>query len=300
MIALLLALSIAFPKEGLRLPPISQCYAIGATEPGTTNLVIRGKPVDVYRTGAWTTMIDVTPGTNVIEVGGVRRSFFVEAPPSPSAVPPPPRVYEKLSYASDVPKPAPTGKCPADITVVLDPGHGGADLGAMSPHGLEEKDANLRLAMEVRKDLATRGFKVVMTRTADVAVPLYDRPKVAHRVGADVFVSIHHNAPPYDRDPGRVRYHATYAWNAIGERLAKCINVRMASSFGDTLANNGVLHANFAVTRNPEIPSCLVEVDFITSPEGEEASWNPSRRRLVAEAIAAGIDDWCKVPGNAP
>ena len=58
------------------------------------------------------------------------------------------------------------------------------------------------------------------------------------------------------------------------------------------MKNNGVSRANYAVTRNPEIPSCLIEVDFITSPEGEEASWNPVRRRRVAAAIADGIDDW--------
>ena len=54
------------------------------------------------------------------------------------------------------------------------------------------------------------------------------------------------------------------------------------------------MHANFAVTRNPEIPSCLVEADFVTSPAGEESIWNAARRRLVAEAIADGIDGWCK------
>jgi N-acetylmuramoyl-L-alanine amidase len=54
------------------------------------------------------------------------------------------------------------------------------------------------------------------------------------------------------------------------------------------------MHANFAVTRNPEIPSCLVEADFVTSPEGEEAIWNAERRSIMAEAIASGIDDWCK------
>ena len=48
------------------------------------------------------------------------------------------------------------------------------------------------------------------------------------------------------------------------------------------------------MTRNPEIPSCLVEADFVSSPEGEEAIWNAERRARMAKAIAAGIDDWCK------
>jgi N-acetylmuramoyl-L-alanine amidase len=63
---------------------------------------------------------------------------------------------------------------------------------------------------------------------------------------------------------------------------------------GEKMANNGVQRANYAVTRNPEIPSCLIEVDFITSPEGEEASWDPERQSRVAEAIAEGVSDWVR------
>ena len=130
---------------------------------------------------------------------------------------------------------------------------------------------------------------VLLTRS-----PLYDRPKAAHTNDADAFVSIHHNAPPYDKDPNLLRYHTVYSWNPIGEALATAINAEMASALGDTLKSNGPMHANFAVTRNPEIPSCLVEVDFVTSPAGEEAIWNAARRRVVAEAIADGIDAWRK------
>ena len=133
-----------------------------------------------------------------------------------------------------------------------------------------------------------------MTREDDTFPALYDRPKVAHRRGADAFISIHHNAPPLDKDPRQYRYHAVYAWNDIGSSLAKAVNRRMADAFGAGLANNGVLHANFAVTRNPEIPSCLVEVDFISTPEGEIDCWNRARQRKVAAAIAAGIDDWVR------
>jgi N-acetylmuramoyl-L-alanine amidase len=68
----------------------------------------------------------------------------------------------------------------------------------------------------------------------------------------------------------------------------------MAAEFEGEFKSNGPMHANFAVTRNPEIPSCLVEADFVSSPEGEEAIWNAERRARMAKAIAAGIDDWCK------
>ena len=292
---LLAAVTIAFPREGQRFGPLDRCYMIGATDCGETNLVVAGRNVPVYRTGAWGVLLDVSPGTNAVSAGGVTRTFFV-APrkkASAGAAKAPEKKYGKLKYAGDKPKERPVGRAPGEITIVLDPGHGGSDTGAVSPHGWFEKDANLMLAREVRSFLVARGYRVVMTRDDDSFPELYDRPKVAHANDADAFVSIHHNAPPHDKDPIALRYHCVYAWNPLGECLAKAINSRMASSSGGVPADNGVMHANFAVTRNSEIPSCLIEADFVPSPAGEESVWDPVRRRATAEAVASGIADWC-------
>ncbi|MBQ0033605.1 MAG: N-acetylmuramoyl-L-alanine amidase [bacterium] len=294
--AILAAVSIVFPPEGAKLPNLERCYVMGAADAGETVFRVSGfqgsklAEVKVGRTGAWTTVVDVKPGTNVVEIGETRRMFIVESPDTRRQAPGN-RHYPKLEYASDRAKPHPTGKRPEEITVALDAGHGGHDNGAMSPHGLPEKDANLRLAKAVRNELAKRGYKVVMTREDDTFVGLYDRPKVAHAANADLFVSIHHNAPGYAVDPSEVRSQSVYAWNALGEKLAKAVNGRMAAA-DPSLRNDGVLHANFAVTRNPEIPSCLVEADFITHPDGESAAWDASRRPSIAAAIADGITDW--------
>lgn len=300
----LVAAVIAFPKEGQRLPFLERCYVSGAVAPGTTNVLVQGRSVAMHPLGGWVTMADVVAGTNVLDVAGVRRTFVVGKRPAPTASSgvtpkPPAKVYAKLPYAGDAPKPRPCGKPPSEITVVLDAGHGGAETGAMSPHNLKESDLNLALARNVRDALVARGYRVVMTREADVAVALYDRPKVAHAEGADAFVSIHHNAPAADCDPRTVRFHSVYAWNAIGEELARALNARLAAAFGASLPNRGVIHANFAVTRNPEIPSCLIETDFLTTPEGELDCWNRARRQKVASAIADGIADWCAADGNA-
>ena len=282
--AIIAAVSIVFPPEGAKLPNLSRCYVMGFVNGGEI------LEIPVHRTGAWATVIDVVPGTNVIEVGGVRRAFVVDAVGT-SKTSGTSRTYKKLEYAGDVAKPHPKGKKPAEITVVIDAGHGGHDAGALSPHGLPEKDANLRLAKAVRDELVRRGYKVVMTREDDVFVELYDRPKVAHAAKADAFVSIHYNAPGYATNPFEVRSQSVYAWNALGEKLAKAINGRMAAA-DPSLKNEGVKRANFAVTRNPEIPSCLVETDYVTHPEGEVAAWDAARRETVAVAIADGIADW--------
>ena len=292
---------VTFPAPGARLPAIDRVYLIGYARKGDTNVVVNGESVAVYRTGAWAAMVDVQEGSNDVSVvsqsGEATNAWFrIAKKPvaDPNATPAPPKTWEKLDYAKDEAKEPPTNKAPREITIVLDPGHGGSDVGSVSPHGLFEKDANLLTSLRVRKELEELGYNVVMTREDDSFPALYDRPKVAHGAGADAFVSIHHNAPPYDKDPNELRYHTVYSWNDIGAALSKAINARMAAEFDGEFKSNGPMHANFAVTRNPEIPSCLVEADFVTSPAGEEAIWNVERRGRMARAIAAGIDDWCR------
>ena len=163
---LLLAAAIAFPKEGMRLPSVSRCYMIGSAD--ATNVVIQGRDVPVHRTGGWVTMVDVVPGTNTVRAGDAAVTFFVEPPPKRSgAAKPGDKKWEKLEYAGDVPRRHPAGKRPDAITVVIDPGHGGTDTGAMTPLGRMEKDANLALALLVRGELVCRGYNVIMTRDDD-------------------------------------------------------------------------------------------------------------------------------------
>ncbi len=277
---------------------------IGSVPRGVTNLVVQGQTVDLYKTGGWVTMLKLTEGLNTIELveNGAKKTTHTvvveKAPPKITTTTAKPvklaeEKWPKLAYAGDYPIRPPHTKLNREITICLDPGHGGKDTGTLSPHGFPEKDANLRVAREVKAALEAKGFKVVMTRDADVAIDLHERPREAHKIKADAFVSIHHNAPPYKADPRKTRYHTVYAWNPLGETLAENINRRMGEALADDIPNKGVLHANYAVTRSPEIPSCLIEVDFITTPAGEEAAWNAARRKKIGTSIAQGIADWC-------
>lgn len=304
ILSLAAAVTIAFPAPNQKLPFVEKAYMIGAVPRGTEGIVVQGRDVEVYRTGAWATLVDVVEGTNTVAVTfgdfTTNHVFCVENRPKPVVASekdgeaPPPKKWEKLEYCKDEPKPHPSGKEPSQISILIDPGHGGSDTGAISPHGLFEKNANLLQAEAVRSELVARGFRVLMTREDDVALVLGERPRLAHTQDADAFISIHHNAPAANGDASKARWTAVYSWNPLGERLAAAISARMADAFADEMPSKGSMHANFAVTRNPEIPSCLVEVDFITSPAGEEAIFNHARRREVAISIADGLEDWLR------
>ena len=194
--------------------------------------------------------------------------------------------YSKLDYLPDAPLRTPKNISPSSITICLDPGHGGEATGAVSYSGKLEKDLNLALAFEIRRALTNAGFKVVMTREDDRDVDLFARPAVAIMNDCDLFISVHHNAPGPGGDPMKLRYSSVHSWNPIGKELADAIAVRWKAKS---------MHSNFVVTRNPCVPSVLLEADFITHPKGDKDSSDPSVRRIRAARVVAGVFDWLRI-----
>jgi N-acetylmuramoyl-L-alanine amidase len=92
-------------------------------------------------------------------------------------------------------------------TIVVDAGHGGSDPGAISPHGLREKDVTLAVALDLEQRLVARGFNVVMTRRRDATLSLEERTALAEGAGSDVFLSIHVNAAPRSSAHGIETYY---------------------------------------------------------------------------------------------
>ncbi|HPB11394.1 MAG TPA: N-acetylmuramoyl-L-alanine amidase [Kiritimatiellia bacterium] len=223
-------------------------------------------------------------------LGGERRfteSAHLAAAPD---IPLPPRDLALPDLAAGFATRPPSGRLPADILIVLDPGHGGPSTGALGPTGVTEKEVNLQQARRMRDVLEHAGFRVLMTRDSDVDVDLYERARIAYRARADAFISVHHNATAAQTDPRSVRHISTYAWNAIGLRLARALHPKLAAV--TPIADRGVMTASFAVCRNPAIPSCLLELDFINCPEGEEAIQRPEQQRRVADALLEGLRAW--------
>ncbi len=189
----------------------------------------------------------------------------------------------------------PYGKPPSSVRICVDAGHGGSDVGAVSPHGWYEKDVNLMQARALRDALEKAGFGVVMTRDGNATRKLLDRPMLAYDERVDAFISIHHNSTAEHRDPRQVRHTTTYASTTNGLALARCVQKHLAQVMAP-VPDAGAQMKSLAVCRNPSVPSCLVEVDFINLPEGEEESWNPVRQKKVADAIVCGVLDWMAPP----
>ena len=299
-------ITIAFPRPGARLPGITNVYCIGAVPTGVVQtLTINGATTDVYRTGAFLAMVPVTTGTNVLTAAwgtNVLTRTVVVATPEPPATTVSGSVthpasthdpYKDLGIPTNAVFAAspPYGKKPSEVYVMVDAGHGGSDSGALSPHGWAEKDVNLLQAQAIRDELRRQGFKVVMTRDDDSFPPLYSRPKSAWQLKVDAFISVHHNATAANSNPRLARHTTTYASNEKGLALAAAIQKHIGRELAP-IRDCGAQTKSLAVCRNPAVPSCLIEVDFINLPEGEEASWDPQRHRRVAKAVVLGLLDW--------
>lgn len=207
---------------------------------------------------------------------------------------PPPRDIMAPDIGAGFGPHPPTNRTPAQVLIVIDPGHGGDASGAVGPCGIKEKTVTLQQAKVVRKALEAAGFRVRLTRDSDTNPDLYDRTRIAFGARADAFIALHYNATVPSADPRRARNIATYQWNDIGERLAQAIHPQVARATG--IADGGVRQASFAVCRNPAVPAILIELDFITVPEAEEAIQSPERQCRVADAIVAGLRTWLALP----
>ncbi len=183
--------------------------------------------------------------------------------------------------------------------VVLDPGHGGqVETGAVGPNGLAEKDLNLDLAEATRTELERRGFRVVLTRTADYRVPLRVRAEIGNRLEAGAMVSIHHNAPnwlPSDT-PGTEVFVQSGSDESrrLGGLIQEAVVAALSTFEGITWTTADdagaivVLNADgddaYGMIRRPEIPAVLAEFGYLSNPS--EAELFATDAYLVAASIA--------------
>jgi len=176
-------------------------------------------------------------------------------------------------------------------TIVIDPGHS-KDPGAIGPTGYTEAEANLAIALVLKKELQSKKVKVVMTREDDINVELYDRPKIAKLSNADLFVSIHNNALPDGVNPFTNNGTSSYYYHPHSIDFARCIHSEMLKATG--LPDYGLYYGNLAVNRPTQYPAVLVECAFMIIPEQEAKLKTEKFRKKIAKAITKGIEDFLK------
>jgi len=171
--------------------------------------------------------------------------------------------------------------------VVIDPGHGGPDPGAVGIEGLRETDVVLEVGLQVAQLLQLRGVQVLLTRTSEVDVDLPPRVALANSSGADLFVSLHANALSMDR-PDVNGVETFYFEGGRSLALAQALQDRVLAISPGT-PDRGARPGRFYVIRRTVMPSALLELGFVTGEIDQPRLADPSFRRRLAEAVAGAI-----------
>ncbi len=246
-----------------------------------------------------------------------RMPASVNGAPAPVKAAP---VAALAAKASDQPLPARTGK----FRIVLDPGHGGWDLGTVGRQGMLEKDLVLDVTQRLGKLLQTRlGSEVMFTRTGDTYLPLDQRADFANQTQADLFVSVHANYSSSAAARGVETYY-TNLFSAPGSReverhedgtftkltpvslsagglherieesqrlaasVQRSLYATLAASSPD-IRNRGIKDSAFAVLTGTTMPAILTEISFVSSPADEHNLQSEAYRQRIAEALYQGI-----------
>ncbi|WP_299429867.1 N-acetylmuramoyl-L-alanine amidase [uncultured Maribacter sp.] len=180
--------------------------------------------------------------------------------------------------------------------IVIDPGHGGKDSGALGIHGLQEKEVVLDIAKEMirlNKTLLEDNFDIYLTRYKDTLISLSDRTQLAKRLHTDVFVSLHCNASPTYSKGIEVYVHTTDNLYSK-ESIALGLSILQESTEKLGFKKRGVKFANFQVLRETVsvFPAVLVEMGFITNVDEADYFLKPKNSKAMALAILLGITNY--------
>jgi len=222
---------------------------------------------------------------------------------------------------------------PLKKVVVIDAGHGGHDPGARGAEGIE-KDINLAAALALKERLERGGrYKVVLTREADVYVPLETRVRVAQRADADLFISLHSDSGPDASLKGASVYTLSDKAFSRATRFVKADDWYMKASlasdpgvsdilfdltqratknrsatFAETLVGKldgrapllrrSHRSAGFMVLLAPDVPAVLLEMGFITNPQDEQRLRDPDQLAELVEGVADSIDAYFGRPAR--
>ncbi len=221
--------------------------------------------------------------------------------------------------------------------IVIDPGHGGKDPGAIGMNGLKEKDVTLKLARMLKEKLAGKiSARIILTRDRDVFIPLEERTAIANSQDADLFISIHVNSNMKRTATGVETYILNISHDEESKRIAARENstsrrsvsdlefilndliktaksndsIGLATAVNQTLVrklqekytdikSNGVKGAPFYVLVGTKMPSILVEVSYISNPNEEKRLQDENYLRQIIDGISSGVLRYMNEAGSA-
>jgi N-acetylmuramoyl-L-alanine amidase len=176
------------------------------------------------------------------------------------------------------------------VKILLDPGHGGADSGAVSSTGYAEKEATLFAAKLLANELFAKGATVYLTRETDKAVSLEERRRIVEQLEPTISLSVHYNSSPDDVNSSKAKGFSVFWYHSQAKSLASFLHT-YTTQYADR-PQYGVIWDNLALARPAAAPSVLLELGFMSNPE--ELQWisNPQAQQHMAKTLASGITQW--------
>ncbi len=183
---------------------------------------------------------------------------------------------------------------PQQTLIMIDPGHGGKDLGAHQECQpcYQEKVLALDTAHKLRQALALMGYRTLMTRKDDRFIELEARAKIASDHKSDLFVSVHYNTAPVESAEGVEVYY----YNTDKDKKRSLVSKALAKDVLDGFLeetdakSRGVKHGNFAVIRETKMAAILVEGGFLSNAKERDKILDATYRKKIADGIASGLD----------
>ncbi|KRN78945.1 N-acetylmuramoyl-L-alanine amidase [Fructilactobacillus lindneri] len=175
----------------------------------------------------------------------------------------------------------------SEATIVLDPGHGGSDSGALSNNNKQEKAYTLKVAQKTANRLRNSGANVVMVRNSDKTVSLFKRPSFSTDNHANLFVSFHFDS---SNDKNTASGFTSYYYhNGKSQKLATEINHNLNNL---PLDNRGIMKGDFLVIRDVSVPSVLLEMGYINDDDDFKLIKNPNYQQRVSSDVTKGINQY--------
>ncbi len=173
------------------------------------------------------------------------------------------------------------------LSICVDPGHGTPAPGSTGCSGATEAQVNLAISLKLRKLLEAEGARVIMTRTTDNDLDLYDRCNIARNNNCDILLSVHNNALPDGRDPWKEHGSSTYWYHPQSTELARSLKDALVHDLG--FPDIGARYQNLALTRPSNQLSVLCEIGFMIHPDEYAQLIRPDFQDRVAQSLSGGL-----------